>query len=97
MRSFGIGIFNGTSTLGIANNNQLNLKNTNYNFKKSTRPRVQKKKQNEKELTALNVEGLLKGKKWVINAFEREIFPMKIQTFIVIIVLMMMSCILKEY
>ena len=32
MPSFGIGILNGTTILGIANNDQLNLKNTNYNF-----------------------------------------------------------------
>ena len=76
MQSFGITISNGTTILENAYNDQMYLKDTINNLKKSVRPRLPGKI-DEKELTLKNVNELLAGRKWDINSFESGIFPMR--------------------
>ena len=98
MQSFGITISNGTTILENAYNDQMYLKDTINNLKKSVRPRLPCKI-DEKELTLKNVNELLAGRKWDINSFESGIFPMRtvnLLIWMIIIIFLIMNYVPKE-
>ena len=98
MQSFGITISNGTTILENAYNDQMYLKDTINNLKKSVRPRLPGKI-DEKELTLKNVNELLAGRKWDINSFESGIFPMRtvnLLIWMIIIIFLIMNYVPKE-
>ena len=75
IRSLGLTILNGTTTLESATNDQVYLKDAIDNFKKYSRTRLLEKI-TEKELALKNTNDLLTRREWIINAFERGMFPM---------------------
>ena len=74
-QSLGSSILNGRTTLKIAANDPLYLKEKTDNFKKSTRPRDPEKIY-EKEIARKNANEPLTWRQSVINAFKRAIFWM---------------------
>ena len=98
MQTFGITISNGTTILENAYNDQMYLKDTINNLKKSVRPRLPGKI-DEKELTLKNVNELLAGRKWDINSFESGICPMRtvnLLIWMIIIIFLIMNYVPKE-
>lgn len=73
-QSLELAISNGTTALENDANDQLNLQDATNNFNKSTRSSLPEK-EDEKEVTLKNSTESLKGRKLVINGFERGIFP----------------------
>ena len=67
---------NGTITLNDAQEDQI-LKYTIDNFSSYTRPKVQNKKDEKKNLTPANVNELFNGRQKHITSFQSRIFPIR--------------------
>ena len=76
MQSLGWSISNETLTLENAVNYQVYLIDAINCFKKSMRARLSEKIY-EKDVTLKNTNELIKGKQWVIKAFESGTFSLK--------------------